>query len=122
MKYGHAQALRAIATICCIADSIHELEKADGIQCLTDILADRSVPEVVRSEAAGVVAQITSPCLEQFHHLAGFIENMEDLVHSLTGTSLLLLLNFLFSLCLLWSVMYGIVEGKFDKIKYVTIL
>ncbi|ELT97127.1 hypothetical protein CAPTEDRAFT_182206 [Capitella teleta] len=83
-QYGHAQALRAIATVCCITESIHELEMVKGVEFLTDLLADSSVPGVVRSEAAGVIAQITSPCLDHYHHLTGFIENMEDMVRSLT--------------------------------------
>jgi hypothetical protein len=48
-------------------------------------LANGNVPEVIRSEAAGVVAQITSPCLDHYHHLSGFIDNMDDMVLSLTG-------------------------------------
>lgn len=55
-----------------------------GIACLSSILANMSVGEIVRSEAAGVIAQVTSPCLEQYQHLPGFIEHLEDLVDSLT--------------------------------------
>ena len=40
---------------------------------------------MVRSEAAGVVAQITSPTLDHYQHINGFIENMEDLIRSLTS-------------------------------------
>ena len=56
-----------------------------GVLSLSDILGNQSVSETVRAEAAGVVAQITSPCLDQYQHLAGLLENMEDLVQSLTG-------------------------------------
>ena len=49
------------------------------------MLSDGSLPELVKSEAAGVIAQITSPCIEHSQHLADFIENMDDLVRSLTG-------------------------------------
>ena len=35
-----------------------------------------------------MIAQITSPCVDQYHHLADFIENLEDLVKSLTGNIL----------------------------------
>ena len=52
---------------------------------MSEILSNLSLPELVKSEAAGVIAQITSPCIEQNHHIADFIENMEDLVKSLTG-------------------------------------
>ena len=55
------------------------------MQCLTDILSSIDCSEVVRAEAAGVIAQITSPSVDQYHHLTDFIENLEDLVDSLTG-------------------------------------
>ena len=53
--------------------------------CLSDILSADRYNEMVRSEAAGVVAQITSPTLDHYQHITGFIENMEDLIRSLTG-------------------------------------
>ena len=56
-----------------------------GVTSLSDILSDQSKPETVRAEAAGVVAQITSPCLDQYQHLAGLLEHMEELVQSLTS-------------------------------------
>lgn len=80
-----AQALRAIATLCCISKSIIELEEVNGVECLTDILCSDRYSEMVRSEAAGVIAQITSPTLDHFRHINGFIENMEDLIRALTG-------------------------------------
>ena len=46
---------------------------------------------MVRSEAAGVVAQITSPTLDHYQHINGFIENMEDLIRSLTSMYFFLL-------------------------------
>jgi len=58
----------------------------DGVGCLAQILANvDDSSEMVRSEAAGVVAQISSPGLEHYEPVTGFIENMEDLVQSLTG-------------------------------------
>ncbi|XP_064628598.1 protein inscuteable homolog isoform X2 [Lineus longissimus] len=77
-------ALRAVATVCCVSECVQDLEKANGVEHLTDILNNYSVTEYTRSEAAGVVAQITSPCLDHYHHLNGFLENMEDLTRSLT--------------------------------------
>ena len=62
------------------------------MECLSDILSDvGGVTEMVRSEAAGVIAQITSPCLDHYHHLAGFIENMDDIIKALTGKKVSLL-------------------------------
>lgn len=85
MSQLHAQALRAIATVCCVPESIEELERVGGVESLTDMLGNATVAEGVRAEAAGVVAQILSPSLEQYTHVAGFLENMEDLVRSLTS-------------------------------------
>ena len=83
----HAQALRAVATVCCVSESIEELEKVGGVERLSDMLSSQSAStsEAVRAEAAGVVAQILSPCLEQYTHVAGFLENMDDLVRALTS-------------------------------------
>ncbi|KAK3595203.1 hypothetical protein CHS0354_021518 [Potamilus streckersoni] len=83
LEFVHVQALRALTTICCMAESILELAKEGGIECLTDILCDTTVSEAVRGEAAGVVAQVTSPYLDNFHHIAGFLENVQDLLGSL---------------------------------------
>ena len=75
--------MRALATICCVQESILELEKEGGVDSLTDILCDKTITEAVRGEAAGVIAQITSPCLDNFQHMTGFLENVEDLLHAL---------------------------------------
>ena len=66
--------------------------------CLCDILCDGgqsagdtvSSTERVKCEAAGVLAQITSPQFAQSSHAteslyASFIDNMADLVNSLTS-------------------------------------
>ena len=59
--------------------------QVNGVECLSDILNADRYNEMVRSEAAGVVAQITSPTLDHYQHINGFIENMEDLIRSLTS-------------------------------------
>lgn len=61
--------------------------QVNGVECLSDILNADKYNEMVRSEAAGVVAQITSPTLDHYQHINGFIENMEDLIRSLTSKS-----------------------------------
>lgn len=61
------------------------LLQANGVECLSDILSADRYNEMVRSEAAGVVAQITSPTVDHYQHINGFIENMEDLIRSLTS-------------------------------------
>ncbi|XP_074660177.1 protein inscuteable homolog isoform X2 [Tubulanus polymorphus] len=79
-----SHALRTLATVCCVPEAISELEKENGVELLTDLLNDSTLNETIRSEAAGVIAQITSPGLEQYQHLSGFLENIDDLVRSLT--------------------------------------
>ena len=53
--------------------------------CLLDLLSDPEVRESVRGEVAGVIAQVTSPCLENVHQMSGLIDNMEDLLINLLG-------------------------------------
>lgn len=56
-----------------------------GVDCVRDILCDSGSSEELLGEAAGVIAQITSPCLENYQHISGFQENMTDLVPALIG-------------------------------------
>ncbi|XP_026883908.2 protein inscuteable homolog isoform X4 [Electrophorus electricus] len=84
----YAQALRTVASICCVEEGINQLEKVDGILCLADILTDEACAEAARAEAAAVVAQITSPQDTSTQHtatqnLASFLESMQDIVTSL---------------------------------------
>ena len=136
LEDAHATSLRAVATVCCVPESMEVLEKVreiffftafesfvafgcfgwrtdpevffhrcslclsmliccacklriwlqiGGIERLSDILGNKSTTEAVRCEAAGVIAQITSPALDHCQHLPSFIENMEDLIRGLTG-------------------------------------
>ncbi|KAI8507026.1 hypothetical protein Bbelb_154650 [Branchiostoma belcheri] len=84
-NFVKSQALRAVATLCSVPEAIAEVEKVDGVGCLTDILCDPLTTEATRTEVAGVVAQITSPMLDHYRHVSGFIENMEDLLRGLIG-------------------------------------
>ncbi|XP_062402625.1 protein inscuteable homolog [Sardina pilchardus] len=79
----YAQALRTVASICCVEEGISQLEKVDGILCLADILTDEACAEAARAEAAAVVAQITSPQHTSTQHLASFLESMQDIVTAL---------------------------------------
>ncbi|KAM8940434.1 protein inscuteable homolog [Pelodytes ibericus] len=82
-KCLHPSALRTLASVCCVEEGIYQLEKVDGMLCLTDILTDESQTETTRAEAAAVIAQITSPHLTCTQHLSSFIENMEEIVTAL---------------------------------------
>lgn len=78
-------ALRALATVCCVVEGILELEKAGGVEVVAEVLCDEASPEEERSEAAGVLAQVTSPWVEDNHRLAGLHDNMDAIVAALTG-------------------------------------
>uniref|UniRef100_A0A8C2E5Z2 INSC spindle orientation adaptor protein n=1 Tax=Cyprinus carpio TaxID=7962 RepID=A0A8C2E5Z2_CYPCA len=79
----YAQALRTVASICCVEEGISQLEKVDGILFLADILTDSTCAEGTRAEAAAVMAQITSPHHTSTQHLASFLESMQDIVTAL---------------------------------------
>ncbi|KAJ7403319.1 Protein inscuteable like protein [Pitangus sulphuratus] len=79
----YPQTLRTLASICCVEEGMHQLEKVDGILCLADILTDNSHSEATHAEAAAVIAQITSPHLTFTQHLSSFLENMEEIVTAL---------------------------------------
>ncbi|KAM7163609.1 protein inscuteable homolog isoform 2-T2 [Macrochelys suwanniensis] len=81
----YPQTLRTLASICCVEEGIHQLEKVDGILCLADILTDSTHSEATRAEAAAVIAQITSPHLTFTQHLSSFLENMEEIVTALVN-------------------------------------
>ncbi|XP_071526047.1 protein inscuteable homolog isoform X2 [Panulirus ornatus] len=86
-RLGHVRvaALRALATVCCVVDGIVELEKAGGVEVVAEVLFDEDCPEEERSEAAGVLAQITSPWVENTHRLAALHTHMDAIVAALTG-------------------------------------
>lgn len=84
MLYAHTQALRLIATLCCVSESVIELDKVGGVACLSGLLGRQWLSEQVRSEAAGVLAQLTSPCLRHHQLLSGLMELTDDLTRSLT--------------------------------------
>ncbi|XP_066043709.1 protein inscuteable homolog isoform X4 [Chamaea fasciata] len=79
----YPQTLRTLASVCCVEEGMHQLEKVDGILCLADILTDTSHSEDTHAEAAAVIAQITSPHLTFTQHLSSFLENMEEIVTAL---------------------------------------
>ncbi|KAI8772793.1 protein inscuteable [Biomphalaria glabrata] len=85
VAFTRSKALRALATICCAPECVAELEKENGIDLLIDILTDESVIESVQGEAAGVVAQITSPVLDQTQHLYRFAESLQIILKALLG-------------------------------------
>nr|XP_053634438.1 protein inscuteable homolog [Cherax quadricarinatus] len=84
LRLCRVDALRALATICCVVDGIVELEKAGGVEVVAEVLCDEDCPEEERSEAAGVLAQITSPWVENTHRLPAIHTHMCTIVQALT--------------------------------------
>ncbi|XP_038071914.1 protein inscuteable homolog isoform X2 [Patiria miniata] len=80
-------ALKTVANLCNVAEGRQELERASGVEYLSEILSSPTATESVKAEAASVIAQITSPNIDNYHHLLGFIEYMEDLLKELTALS-----------------------------------
>jgi len=64
-----------------------ELEDAGGIEILSDTLKDEYASEEEKSEAAGLLAQVTSPWIENNNTIEGLARHLNDLVQSLTSLS-----------------------------------
>lgn len=77
-------ALRTLATVCCSTHTIRQLEKAGGIDILTDILQDENRPETELTESVSVIVQITAPWIEDNHSVFGLTQQLTPLVSSLT--------------------------------------
>ena len=76
--------LRSISSVCCTVECIRNLERAGGIRMISNLLV--SAPSLeVRVEAAGVLAQITSPWISDNHSVAGLEDHVPALVHHLTA-------------------------------------
>ena len=78
-------AFRALGTVCCVLEGIMELEDAGGIEILSDTLKDDNATEEEKSEAAGLLAQVTSPWIENNNTIEGLSRHLNDLVQSLTS-------------------------------------
>ena len=62
-----------------------ELEEAGGIKVLSDTLNDVEAVEEEKSEAAGLLAQVTSPWIENNSSIEGLSAHLDNLVKSLTS-------------------------------------
>ena len=74
-----------LGTVCCVLEGIMELEDAGGIEILSDTLKDENATEEEKSEAAGLLAQVTSPWIENNNTIEGLSRHLNDLVQSLTS-------------------------------------
>uniref|UniRef100_A0A182NAL1 Protein inscuteable homologue C-terminal domain-containing protein n=1 Tax=Anopheles dirus TaxID=7168 RepID=A0A182NAL1_9DIPT len=82
-----ALALRALATVCSTTETIRQLERADGLEVLRDILAtgtdaERTEPEL--REAVSVLTQITAPWHGEEHRLEGLKQFVHAIVEAIT--------------------------------------
>ena len=78
------QCLRALATLCSVLEAIRQLEEVRGVEVIARLLSDLSIDESERAEAAGVLAQVTSPWIEDNDYVLGVTENAFNLVKNLT--------------------------------------
>ncbi|KAK3864563.1 hypothetical protein Pcinc_029765 [Petrolisthes cinctipes] len=94
LRQVRVAALRALATVSCVVEGIVELEKAGGVEVVAEaggvevvaeVLCDEQCCEEERSEAAGVLAQITSPWVENTHRLPALTAHMSPIVQALTA-------------------------------------
>ena len=76
--------LRAISSVCCTIEAVRELEQCSGIETISSILVSPRTSLTVKVEAAGVLAQITSPWIADNHSIAGLKEQVPHIVEQLT--------------------------------------
>ncbi|KFB39150.1 hypothetical protein ZHAS_00006484 [Anopheles sinensis] len=90
-----ALALRALATVCSTTETIRQLERADGLEVLRDILVvdqkqqtngtgtnERTEPEL--RETVSVLTQITAPWHGEDHRLEGLKQHVHSIVEAIT--------------------------------------
>jgi hypothetical protein len=77
-------ALRALSSVCCTVECIRSLEACSGVDAVAgQLAASPSLEE--RMEAAGVLAQVTSPWITDNHHVEGLTKHVPKIVSTLTG-------------------------------------
>jgi hypothetical protein len=80
-------ALRALGSICCVLEGIQGFLGLGGQERVVDILADRRRSEGERREAAGLLAQLTSPWIEGNTGFPGIELFLQEVIFSLKGNS-----------------------------------
>lgn len=76
--------LRALSSVCCTVEAVRELEACRGMETISRVLTCSATSHSVRVEAAGVLAQVTSPWIAENHSIAGLKEEVSGLVDHLT--------------------------------------
>ena len=78
--------LRSLGTLCCVKEGIQEFQEHGGLQFIATILREET-EERIKMEAAGVLAQVTSPWIEACLQVSRVEEHGYDLVSSLKKLS-----------------------------------
>ena len=77
-------ALRALSSVCCTVECIRSLEQCEGVDAVASILTTSCSLEE-RVEAAGVLAQVTSPWITDNHQVEGLTIHVPSMVSTLTS-------------------------------------
>ena len=76
-------ALRALSSVCCTVESIRGLEQSRGVEIIAGLLTG-SLSLEERVEAAGALAQVTSPWITDNHQVEGLTKHVPGMVATLT--------------------------------------
>ncbi|GIX78700.1 protein inscuteable homolog [Caerostris extrusa] len=80
----HPCGLRALTVLSCVPTAIRSFEESGGVDCVCDLLCDKDSQEGSRSEAAGLIAQITAPWTEGSGYVLKSVNtNSDRLISSL---------------------------------------
>ena len=86
LRTVRVNAFRALGTVCCVLEGIVELQAVGGVEVLADTLHDsEDATEEEKSEAAGLLAQVTSPWIENNTRIHGLAQHLSNLIESLSG-------------------------------------
>ena len=77
-------ALRALSSVCCTVECIRSLEHSNGVEIIASLLTT-SLSLEERVEAAGVLAQVTSPWITDNHKVEGLTKHVSGLIATLTS-------------------------------------
>ena len=78
-------AMKGLGSICYVSEGIKKLAETNGLDVIVDILENESLKEEERREAAGVIAQVTSPWIEGNLCKEKIGRHLERIIHSLKG-------------------------------------
>ncbi|VVC30242.1 Hypothetical protein CINCED_3A021057 [Cinara cedri] len=77
-------ALRTLAMVCCSSDSIRQFCEAGGVEILSDMLGNKNRSEKELTDAVSVLAQISTPLIEENHVTLALKEYLNHIIPSLT--------------------------------------